>query len=249
MLGLGLNLVKTRPPLVAGFSPPDIAGLQLWLDANQITGLNDGDAVATWSDASGNANHGTQSSASKRPTYQTNEQNGLPGVLGDGVDDVLDFPTAVVPASNFSIYFVARQQSAPSLVRVMGNANPSSSDGFILITGSAQGPRYWILRNSGGGGLDISMSPIPALTTPYVFRLIMGASVTTAYVNGASRGTSTCVALGVSGQNLQLFNDGASSAASYSNTLFHEVLVYNTAHDAATQALVESYLNAKWAAY
>lgn len=73
----------------AAFSPTSIAGLKLWLDASQIVGLNDGDAVATWSDLSGNALGVTQSIASRRPTYQTNEINSLPAVQFDGSDDFL----------------------------------------------------------------------------------------------------------------------------------------------------------------
>jgi len=73
----------------SAFSPASIAGLQLWLDASQITGLNDGDAVTTWPDLSGNGNNATQATGSKKPTYQTSEQNGRPGVLADGVDDFL----------------------------------------------------------------------------------------------------------------------------------------------------------------
>lgn len=241
--------VGFRLPSAAPFSPTNLPGLILWLDASQISGLSDGDSVTNWLDLSGNSNNATQSTASKRPTYQTNEQNGRAGVLGDGTDDVLDFSSAVIPRTNFSFYVVLRQPSTASLLRIAGNCDSGSIDGFILINGSLEGPRYWILRNSGGGGSDISMSPVPSVGTTYVLRLIMGDSVTTAYVNGASRGTSTCVALGVSGQNLQLFNDGASSAASYSNCYLFEILAYNTAHDLQTQSQIEVYLNNRWNAY
>lgn len=74
----------------AAWTPASIAGLKVWLDASQITGLNDGDAVATWSDLSGNALNFTQGTASRRPLYKTAVQNGLPGVLADGVDDRLE---------------------------------------------------------------------------------------------------------------------------------------------------------------
>jgi len=75
--------------LSSGFKPSQIPGLQLWLDASQITGLNDGDAVATWSDVSGNARDFTQGTASSRPTYKTNQRGSLPAVLFDGIDDYL----------------------------------------------------------------------------------------------------------------------------------------------------------------
>lgn len=71
------------------FKPNQIPGLQLWLDASQIVGLNDGDAVATWSDLSGNGRDFTQATASKRPLYKTNQRGALPTVLFDGIDDHL----------------------------------------------------------------------------------------------------------------------------------------------------------------
>ena len=73
-----------------GFSeelPTDITTLKLWLKANAIVGLNDGDVVTTWSDASGNGNDAIQSTVAKKPIYKTNIVNGLPVVRFDGTDD------------------------------------------------------------------------------------------------------------------------------------------------------------------
>ncbi len=92
----------------AAWTPASIAGLQLWLDASQIAGLNDGDAVATWTDLSGNSNNATQATASKQPTYQTNEVNGRPAVQTDGVDDFIrsTFATSQ-PFTRFSVWSVS----------------------------------------------------------------------------------------------------------------------------------------------
>lgn len=57
---------------------------QFWLDAASITGLNDGDPVTTWQDKSPNAYHLTQATATNRPTYRTNVQNGLAAVRFTG---------------------------------------------------------------------------------------------------------------------------------------------------------------------
>jgi len=230
----------------SAFSPASIAGLQLWLDASQIVGLNDGDAVGTWSDLSGNGNDATQATASKKPTFQTNEQNGKPGVQGDGVDDVLDFASSVVPTSNFTIYFVAKLTSGANTVRWMGNANGGSSDGFIMISLAGEAMKYWILRRSAGGGADITLAGTQAVGTTYCNTLTLSGSGSTGYVNGVSDGTSACTQIGSSGNNLQLFNDGASTGASFAPLLIFEVLVYNTAHDAGQRSLVHGYLQAKW---
>lgn len=65
---------------VAGkaFSPSDIEGLVLWLKADAIEGVDDGDPVTVWSDSSGNENDAT--SGANALTYLTNVQNGKPAV-------------------------------------------------------------------------------------------------------------------------------------------------------------------------
>ena len=43
-------------------------GLALWLKADAITGLADGDPVASWADSSGNSHTATQATSGSRPT-------------------------------------------------------------------------------------------------------------------------------------------------------------------------------------
>jgi hypothetical protein len=64
------------------------AGAGLVLDARRLTGLNDGGAVSTWSDASGNGWDATGTSTS-RPLYKTAIQGGQPVLRFDGLDDNL----------------------------------------------------------------------------------------------------------------------------------------------------------------
>src|SRR5205085_3322175 len=62
----------------SGFDPSSIPGLEVWLKADAITGLSDGDKIATWPDSSGNGHNGTQSTDANKMIYKTNIQNGLP---------------------------------------------------------------------------------------------------------------------------------------------------------------------------
>jgi hypothetical protein len=54
-----------------------------WYKADNISGLSDGDAVASWKDSSGNGNTLTQSTSGAKPSYETNELNSLPVVRFD----------------------------------------------------------------------------------------------------------------------------------------------------------------------
>jgi hypothetical protein len=64
--------------------PSSISGLLLWCAADQLTGLNDGDAVASFTDLSGNDNHPVCANAANQPSFKTNILNSLPALLFSG---------------------------------------------------------------------------------------------------------------------------------------------------------------------
>ena len=61
------------------FSPLDLPGLKVWLRADAVTGLNDGDPVSTWSDTSGSGNHAA-AQGTDAITFRVNRVNGLPAI-------------------------------------------------------------------------------------------------------------------------------------------------------------------------
>ena len=72
------------------FSPTNVPyRCQLWMDASQISGLNDGDVVSTWYDQSGANRDLSQPTAAYKPIYKTNIINGLPVVRFDGSNDTM----------------------------------------------------------------------------------------------------------------------------------------------------------------
>ncbi len=119
-------LAMTQGVMAYGITPARYSGLQLWLDASQISGLSDGDPVATWTDLSGNSNNATQATGSLRPTYQTNEQAGKAGVLADGVDDTMIIPSLNGPTGQ-TVFLVFRLTAN---VGAGGIFIPLSTDGL-----------------------------------------------------------------------------------------------------------------------
>jgi hypothetical protein len=79
------------------------SNLQLWLSAETISGLADGQTVATWNDQSGKGNTAT---ASGTPEYQSTSINGRPAVHFTPAD--LDFfnTTNTISTSAESVFFV-----------------------------------------------------------------------------------------------------------------------------------------------
>jgi len=81
--GQGAAWTPASPTSGGGVSP------HVWYDADQITGLSDGDAVATWPDIGPNGDDVTQGTPAARPLYKTSILNGKPVVRFDGSDDYL----------------------------------------------------------------------------------------------------------------------------------------------------------------
>ena len=98
------------------WSPTDIAGLLLWLDADAITGLGDGDPIATWADQSGNGNDALQVTAAKKPLYKTNVANGLAVVRADATDDFLALTSNITGEDLTIIFVVASTKTTPNAV-------------------------------------------------------------------------------------------------------------------------------------
>jgi hypothetical protein len=86
---VGLPQIQCRPtPRLwqDAFSPLDIPGLELWLDAYDLNGLGYRGSVATWPDKSGNGRDATQGVGSAQPkvlTWDGENYLHLPGVVGN----------------------------------------------------------------------------------------------------------------------------------------------------------------------
>ncbi|MBW7998500.1 MAG: hypothetical protein FVQ81_18390, partial [Candidatus Glassbacteria bacterium] len=87
-----------------------VRGAALWLDASAITGLEDGDPVATWVDQSGQGNDVTQPIESRRPEYKVNVLNELPAVRFDGATEYLRTSAQVDMSSGMTIIAVGKNR-------------------------------------------------------------------------------------------------------------------------------------------
>jgi hypothetical protein len=79
-------ILQTGVVAPPSFSPADLPGLTVWLDASQLSGTADGAPIAVWPDLSGTGNDGNVV-GSPGPAYRHNSLNGLPVVrftVGEG---------------------------------------------------------------------------------------------------------------------------------------------------------------------
>lgn len=194
-----------REPAVAlvgapvGFTPLQLPGLKLWLDASQITGLVDGDPVATWSDLSGNGNHATQATGSKRPTYKVNIVNGRPVVRPDVVDDILDAANGDLPQPN-TVFVVASV-----------NDNAASKNLFATATGAKENTLFFssteVLGAYAGSSLNGSGSQVGAF---HVCAVEFNTTASKLFVDGVQNGATGTVSTQVLGPFRLFLSPGGS---------------------------------------
>lgn len=103
--------------------PDDVTNLEQWVSGDTIGGLSDGDPVGTWSDQSGNARDFTQATGANKPSYQTNELNGLPIVRFDNSNDGMG--SSYSPTAPFTIAVIYKYNSGGTSAqrRVVNGAN------------------------------------------------------------------------------------------------------------------------------
>ncbi|MCC7022116.1 MAG: hypothetical protein IT338_04775 [Thermomicrobiales bacterium] len=82
----GRHTLRFVEPGRAFWEPGHLPSLALWLKADTLSGLLDGEPVARWPDATGIGVAATQASAANRPRYRVGAQHGLPAVRFDGND-------------------------------------------------------------------------------------------------------------------------------------------------------------------
>jgi len=134
------------------------SGLQVHLDASQITGLSSGDPVSTWADQSGNGRSATASDAN-RPTYITNAMNGLPVVRFNGTNALLSsFPSNTFSVDGTTLFAVFRVQPAATAQYTLTSLHGTSGAGtpagvnqaFMFVSRYATGDLFSSLDGTSG---------------------------------------------------------------------------------------------------
>jgi archaellin len=234
--GADLSGARVTAHYNAGLEVPQrIAGLQGWWQADAIVGLNDGDPVATWEDAHTSNKDLTQATSAARPTYQTNELNGLPIVRFDGTDDWMTNTgfTLAQPTTVF-IVFVPRLVNSSSQVFVYDGLGGNRQ---ALFWQADDRLRYY-------AGTVIDSSTAVTQDAEQLVTVVFNGASSGIEINGAAGSAGNAGAQGFS----STINLGAqqSGAADFAQIDVAEFLVYDTALSAGDRDSVESYLTTKW---
>jgi hypothetical protein len=213
------------------FSPIDIAGMTLWLKADEGTwqdsvggtpAVNDGDVVGVWQDFSGNANHHTQGTTASKPLLKLNVKNGMPGLYFDGSDDYLT-------GSNVTAYTVCAAVRCQSTPLYMGLWGHSSLDKSI---------RRHIDDNYSHGGVTADFAPRAN------YRIN---GVDTSYIASGNWHVLNCIGYGQVTWPSRI--SGVVGYPRYWRDYVLEIMIYNSILSLANRQALEGYVNKRYALY
>jgi hypothetical protein len=206
------------------FDPSDVPNMLMWLKADAITGLSDGDSVGTWPDASGNGKNATQSTWWKRPIYNTNQVNGLPALKFDAYNDGLS--TSANPPKSTTIIAVYKSRA--------GASGKTLNGGFSFFIG----PYVSFYRNYTGAFVTG-----PGVTSGrWLIHTIRQGSRAELFIDGVAKGSTNRTA---NPGNILLAGQGT-----YGQKLdgsIAEVLVYSRKLTDTELADVHAWLQARYA--
>jgi hypothetical protein len=249
------------------FTPTDISGIKLWLDAADTSTITlSGSQVTQWNDKSGNNYNFAQSTAGNRPLSGTRTINSKNVIDFDGTDDRL------ISANAKSVW--AFMHSTDSTFFWVGASDTTNLDTYLLTdtigTGSQRGwtanlaatGKFSVYAFQGTGGSAGTVFGVDSTTsyTTSPFYMTAKSSPTAAtasrafisYNNNSFEGTNTFTAT-ASGSDSP--NDMSIGMSYYPvNTTWYgpfnggmgEIIVYNSILSAGDITKVQNYLAAKW---
>ena len=254
---MGSLVLAKRPNIIAGFSPKDVGGLKLWLAADRLTHLIDGDPVGSWIDASGNGNDVTQATATNKPTFKTGILNGKPVVRFDGGvwlsgGDILDFDYL----DKFTLFVVQKNTAGvgdQSLIGKFDSASPFQGWEltYVADTKIAAGlVSDWATNNALWLEYNTTLTSNHIVTMRYNGNATPGTGDLGLWRDGIALALSATVKNGLTATSVNAipFTIGArnNGAANKITGDIAEIIIYNRALADAVSSQVLRYLGSKW---
>jgi len=236
---------KRYPHNISGgraFSPASIAGLQLWLKADAITGLNDGDPVATWSDSSGNGRDATQSTPANRPTYKVNIVNGRPVVrFAAANSQSLNLPNFLTGFSAGEIFIVIKITNDPTTGVGAGGLWEFGSDAAASHYCFTDGIIYDAF---GTTARKTTVNPTPTLAAWRLYNVSSAAGAWTSRLDTAQLFTTGTNTVGWT-TTPKFATSGA--GAFFTDGDIAELILYSSVLSTTDRSSLSSHLSAKYA--
>lgn len=235
-----LNSYISFPDSGGSFSPSDIANLEAWYDATDVTTNaepSDNDNIANWQDLSTNGYDLAQGTGTQQPTYKTNIQNGKPAVLfDDASQEFLHVDTSAI-SQPITICMAYKQDANPNPAYFIDGKSERCG---IRTTDVGGTDRYQVLTGPTTNLKTYSTTTVD--TNAHYGIFLFDGSSSTADIDGTNYGT---VSLGTNGLTGIVLGGSTGLSGSYSGYMF-EVIIYSKALTASELSDIETYFADKW---
>ena len=222
---------KLLRPKASGFSPKNIAGLALWMDASAYNA-----STGTWSDKSGNARDFSQGTVGNRPIVSAVTQNGRAILEFDGSNDQLINSSNFLQVANCTM-FAAFRRLGGVYGGVISSANNGDRSPGILIDNSRGGVRgFQNLAYAAVSAVDVFNITSGTVTNGAAVLFTNGSEISTSAVSNTLETNNTTTAIG----------SYRTTQANYLNGYIGEIIVYTQVLNASQRKTVEGYLGKKW---
>ena len=229
------------------FAPHAISGLTHWYDADQFTALPDDTPLTSWVGGDMLARVLTGNAMIK-----TNQLNGKPGVLFDGVDDYMTHlsGSAFITGKEATVFAVFKHLVYNANGRMMAFNATDDID--------YQAPNWCIYEGSGGAqrvapysngelAIHTSLSPDAVLMTTWFDGTNHNLRIDRSPASNPSLSMAQMEPFtGFVTKRFTLGSGYIGIPTSSGNNIFHEVIVYDHALTSTERGQVEDYLNEKW---
>ena len=197
------------------WSPTDIPGLKLWLDASDTSTItHSGGSVSQWNDKSGNGYHATQGTGANQPTTNTRTINSRNVIDFDGTNKYFYLPAGLMTflnTNNFDCFVVAANDSTTAYQHIIGGRDSGVGDvrfGVITDNGAVHAmcnPSY-----------TLSTKTVTRDTNQHVFGATRTGSIINSLYDGGTLGSNATAVnvnmnlliIGQTGVNTSYFDGG-----------------------------------------
>jgi hypothetical protein len=242
------------------FSPTDISGCKLWLDAGvgvldaSDAPCTDGVAVKTWQDQSGQGNHVVQAISGNQPAFKTSCVNGLPAIQFalQSYTERLGTAGTVDLTAGASVFVVAKNRVRRdyNVLLTQGAADGFASHDVLHL--------YWQAGTSGSGNPFFGVNNFTAYIGSHnrgpavdgEFYILSAVTSRHFFLDGAEQSVDEYVGTFVPPNSARRIwiggYDGVFAPKGALDGDVAEVVVYDSALSTSDRQSVEAYLTAKY---
>jgi hypothetical protein len=244
--------VMTARPYFTAFSPRQISGCALWLDAADSSTITMATGVSQWNDKSGNGYNLTQGSTGSQPTrtgnllnFVTNYNMNIPQAAINNASTWSMF-FAVNPIASVN-WFMAKQRDGVNSYNIFSTTQTGGPGPNAYFTGLTN---YLYVRMFNAGTLAASSAAL-TMSQLQILSFVYDGTNMLIYINGNLSSTtagSFAIQNDTSSTNFllgQWFGNGT-NYNSNGNFQLGELIYFNSSLIATQRQRVESYLAQKW---